>query len=317
MPRLLVCLIALLTLAADATPPKLKIIPGQVIVPTDNMRRIWGELVSLDPKTRTGKFRNESTDEVMPFTIMPYAELLHHAALGDLQDYRVGERAIFRLHPNEQGDWVWLTYIQDEMNFLNGHKEYYHVDRIDAKQGILEVTDASADKSYIRQSGILLEVDEHTRYWKDGQSAALGDIRVGNKLRTKTHGLGQGKHRRCWEVFLDEASLLKFQTEQQHVHRERMQAEGLPGYVDRAEPATVEINLFPEGRELIAQIKPGMKVSVAPCQIDRRPARESVMATIREMKAKGRTQVCTLELDSAIGGQFTVAGLARVWVPQK
>ena len=42
---------------APATPapvkPVLKIIPGQVIVPTDAMRRIWGELISLDLKTRT------------------------------------------------------------------------------------------------------------------------------------------------------------------------------------------------------------------------------------------------------------------------
>src|SRR5688572_7701933 len=85
--------------APTATPakPKAKIIPGQVIVPTGQgeMRRIWGELVSLDLKNRTGKFRNESTDEVMSFTVMPYAELLHHAANGDLQDFRVGERAIF------------------------------------------------------------------------------------------------------------------------------------------------------------------------------------------------------------------------------
>lgn len=54
----------------DAAPakPVLKIIPGQVIVPTDAMRRPWGELISVDLATRTGKFRNESNDEVMSFT---------------------------------------------------------------------------------------------------------------------------------------------------------------------------------------------------------------------------------------------------------
>src|SRR5262245_1606558 len=98
-----------------AAKPPLKITPGQVIVPTDRMRRIWGELIQIDPKTRTGNFRNEGNDEVMTFTIMPYAELLHHAANGDIHDFRVGERAIFRLHENEEGKWVWLTYIQDEM----------------------------------------------------------------------------------------------------------------------------------------------------------------------------------------------------------
>ena len=52
--------------AAPATPaapakPVLKIIPGKVIVPTDNMRRPWGEVISLDPATRTGKFRKDGT----------------------------------------------------------------------------------------------------------------------------------------------------------------------------------------------------------------------------------------------------------------
>src|SRR5271166_4308271 len=84
--------VAALGVATDAQPrPAAKITPGKVIVPTGRMRRLWGELVSLDLKTRTGTFRNESNDEVLPFTVLPYAELLHHATFGDLQDFRVGQ----------------------------------------------------------------------------------------------------------------------------------------------------------------------------------------------------------------------------------
>ena len=61
--------------------PVPKITPGQVIVPTERMQRPWGELISIDPKTRTGKFRREGNDEIVEFTVMPYAELLHHASL--------------------------------------------------------------------------------------------------------------------------------------------------------------------------------------------------------------------------------------------
>ena len=38
---------------------------------------------------------------------------------------------------------MWLTYIQDEMNFLNGHNEYYCVDRIDPVKGEIECSDIS------------------------------------------------------------------------------------------------------------------------------------------------------------------------------
>lgn len=66
---LLVSLFFLLGRLSAYDPEKkapLKIIPGKVIVPTDAMRRPWGELLTLDLKKRTGTFRNESNDEVMP-----------------------------------------------------------------------------------------------------------------------------------------------------------------------------------------------------------------------------------------------------------
>ena len=151
-----VCLLIAAAPAPAADPPPKpaakRITPGEVVVPTDRMRRIWGELIALDPKTRTGSFRNEGDDAVMPFTVMPYAELLHHAASGDLQDFRVGERRLFRLHEDEAGKWVWLTYIQDEMNFLTDHKESYLVDAIDAAAGRITTTWANADKSLVRET---------------------------------------------------------------------------------------------------------------------------------------------------------------------
>jgi hypothetical protein len=298
--------------AANANQPKEKIIPGKVIFPEEK-RRPWGELISLDLNTRTGTFRNEANDEVQSFIIMPYAELLHHATPGDLQDYRVGERAIFRLHPNEKDEWVWLTYIQDEMNFLNNHKEYYWVDSIDAPGGKIEVTDANFDKSYVRAGGIILETDADTRYWRNGEPARFADIQVGDKLRTKTHGVGQGKTRRCWEVFLDDASLTKFQDEQKQVHRRRMIAEGMPGYVDQADSDRLQLTLFPEGGELAARLKAGARVRVAPAGVDRQPLAEPTAAVIEEIKPSGRLHTVSLKLEKPTGSAFHVAGLARVF----
>ncbi len=263
-----------LLLAADpAAPakPVLKISPGKVIVPTDAMRRIWGELISVDLATRTGKFRKEGTDEVMSFTVLPYAELLHHASFGDLQDFRIGARAIFRMHEAANGEWTWLTYIQDQMNMMNGHKEYFHVDAIDAGSGALTVTQANADKSYVREKGIVISTDAETKYWKDGQPAKFADIKVGDKLRTETHGVGKGKVQMCWNVFLDDASLLKFQDAQKALHAKRIAEEGAPGYVDRIEGGALDLTLFQESGEIARQLKAGQKVRVAPAGVDRKP----------------------------------------------
>lgn len=302
--------------AADApAKPKLKIIPGQVIVPTGNgeMRRPWGELISLDLKTRTGKFRNEGDDAVMSFTVMPYAELLHHAASGDLQDFRVGERAIFRLHENAPGEWVWLTYIQDEMNMLNGHKEYFYVDKIDAAKRALDCTWANADKSFVRQTNVLIETDGETRFWKAGAPAKFTDIQLGDKLRTKTHGAGAGKRRIAWEVFLDEASLVKFQTGQKAVHAARIAKEGAPGYVNEANGKEVKLTLFNEGSDIAKQLKAGKPVRVAPAGVDRKPAGTPLAATVTTAITKGRETKVTVTLSQA-EAKFVPAGLARLWI---
>ncbi|MFM8470180.1 MAG: cystatin domain-containing protein [Limisphaerales bacterium] len=296
------------------TKPKLKIIPGQVIIPTGNgeMRRPWGELISLDLKTRTGKFRNEGDDSVMSFTVMPYAELLHHAASGDLQDFRVGERAIFRLHENEKGEWVWLTYIQDEMNMLNGHKEYFYVDKIDAAKRAMDCTWANFDKSFIRMTNVLIETDGETRFWKAGAPAKFADIKPGDKLRTKTHGAGSGKRRIAWEVFLDDESLMKFQAKQKAVHAARIQKEGAPGYVDALEGKELKLTLFNEGADFAQQLKAGKSVRVAPASADRKPTIAPLAATVTAASTKGRETKVTLVLTSE--AKFQPAGLARVWL---
>jgi len=300
--------------AADppAKPP-LKIIPGQVVIPFDRMQRPWGELISLDQKTRTGKFRRESTDEIVTFTVMPYAELLHHAAHGDLQDFRVGERAIFRLHENDQGEWALLTYIQDEMNMMNGHKEFFFVDRLDASQGQIVCTQANADQSYVREKGIIIETDKDTRYWKNGEPAKFEAIQVGDKLRTKTHGVGKGKVRVAWEVFLDEASLLKFQAEQKAVHAARITEQGAPGYVDEVTNEALRLTLFNEGEEHVKPLKVGKSVRVAPAGVDRQPTAEPISGQVTSVKMAGRQCLVTLRITSP-ATKFEVTGLARLWV---
>lgn len=299
----------------QAAKPVPKITPGQVIIPFERMQRPWGELISLDQAKRTGKFRRESNDEIVEFTVLPYAELLHHATNGDLQDFRVGERAIFRLHENEKGEWVWLTYIQDEMNMMNGHKEFYHVDRLDPEKGQLIVTQGNADKTYIREQGIVINTDQETRYWKNGDPAKFADIQVSDKLRTKTHGVGKGKTRVAWEVFLDEASLLKFQAEQKAVHTERISKEGAPGFIDSVAAGGLTLTLFNEGEIHVKALKAGKHVRVAPAGVDRKPTAAAITATVKSAKMMGRQCIAELTTEAETAN-FNPTELVRLWVTE-
>ena len=304
--------------AADTLPAKPipLITPGQVIIPFEKMRRIWGELISFDLATRTGTFRNESNDEVMSFIVMPYAEFLHHATLGDLQDFKVSERAIFRLHVNEKEQWVWLTYIQDEMNMMNGHKEYFYVDQIDAAAGKLTCIWANFDKSFVREKNVVIETDKDTRFWKSGQPAKFSDIKAGDKVRTKTHGIGKGKTRMAWEVFLDDESLLKFQMEQKAAHAKRIREAGAPGYVDASSGTQLTLTLFNEGEGQIKRLKQGTTVQVAPAGVDRKPTAAPITGKVITLGKNGRQVQVSLEL-TASGEKFQPSVIARLWVVDK
>jgi hypothetical protein len=290
----------------------LKITPGKAIVPgIGAMWRLPGELVSIDFKTRTGTFRKENNDELVHFVVLPYAELLPNAAHGDLQDFKVGELALFRMHKDEEGKLVWLTYIQGEMNHMAGHKHYYRVDAIDPAKGEITYTITEGDKSGDAK-GLILETDAQTKYWKNGEPAKFSDIRVGDKLRARSHGLGKGKHHVCWDIFLDDASMKKFQSEQKILHSKRLADEGWAGYVDASSPKEVKLTLFKEGRELIENLKVGQKVRLAPAGADRK-AGKTVEGTLKACQTKGRLPEATVTLNDAPPEPFVVTGVARLF----
>lgn len=317
-----ILLFAAVSVAQSEESPAVRVItPGKVIIPTETMRRPWGELVSVDLKTRTGTFRSEGDDQLYPFVVMPYAEMLHHATNGELADFQIGERAIFRLHPDQDGKWYWLTYIQDEMNMLRGHKEYYFVESIDPGTGRIGFTWAKGDKSFIRQEGLFLDTDKETKYWKAGKPATFADIQIGDKLRAKSHGVGQGKTRVAWHVFLDDESLEAFRDKQVAVHSARIAKEGSPGYVDAVDQGKLELMMFREGGELTTTLltdpkKPNADpiiVKVAPTDASLNPSAEPIAAkVVTGEKAPGGLIKLVLETE-ADTAKFQTGEVARVW----
>ncbi len=311
--------------AAEPAPPakpKAKITPGKPIVPTGpgEMRRLWGELISLDPVTRTGKFRKMDDDVVYEFVVMPYAELLHHAAQGDLQEYLPTERALFRLHEDDKGVWKYLTYIQDEMNFLRNHKEWYYVTAIE--KGRFKCDQANENREmFTREKDVLIDVDAQTKYFRGGQEVKLEDVKVGDRMQIKAHGVGQGMKRIAWFVFLDAESVEKFAADQRSVHSARMKADGFPGYVDmvsgnNAGGSTVEMTLFGWARDYNKSIKPGLEVRLAPVGKDLKPSAEAVSAKITAVKPLGHNTKLTLELSQAPPKGVEPPNVVRVWIPQ-
>lgn len=300
-----------------AVKPKAKITPGKPIVPTGSgeMRRLWGELISLDLATRTGKFRKMDDDVVYEFVVMPYAELLHHAAQGDLQDYIPTERALFRLHEDEHGTWKYLTYIQDEMNFLRNHKEWYYVDAIEP--GRFRCEQANEDRrAFSREKNVLIDVDAETKYFRAGRQVPFSDVKVGERMQVKAHGVGKGKTRIAWYVFLDDESVEVFAAEQRAAHERRMKAEGFPGYVDAVSGDKIEMTLFGWARDYNKYIKSGLAVKLAPVGTDMKPTAAPIEAKITAVQVLGHNTKLTLETTQSPPPGVTPPNVVRVWIPQ-
>ena len=78
------------------------------------------------------------------------------------------------------------------MNCLNGHREYYPMDRIGVEQGRTAFTQANFDKRFVREIGLLLETDKDTRDCAD--RTALRAPQLPSKTRPpvgKVRKLGQ------------------------------------------------------------------------------------------------------------------------------
>jgi hypothetical protein len=117
----------------------------------------------------------------------------------------------------------------------------------------------------------------------------------------------------CWEIFLDDASLAKCQSEQQAAHKKRMAAEGLPGYVDAREGEKLRLTLFQEARELARDLKPGQAVRVAPAGVDRKPTAAAVEGVVSGSKPVGSLTEVTITLQGRGGDAFQPTAVARLW----
>jgi hypothetical protein len=117
----------------------------------------------------------------------------------------------------------------------------------------------------------------------------------------------------CWEVFLDDESLLKFQNEQKEIHAQRIAEFGAPGYVDKTAVRDLELTLFQESGDVSRKLKAGQKVSVAPAGVDRAATAPALTGTVSAAKMAGNLGKVTVTLDTDPAG-FQAAGLARLWL---
>ena len=117
----------------------------------------------------------------------------------------------------------------------------------------------------------------------------------------------------CWNVFLDDASLLKFQAAQKAREAARLSEEGAPGYVDSNQTSEVSLTLFWEGIDIARSLAAGRRVRLAPAGTDRKPIAAPVEGTITAAKMQGNLGKVTVKIEGETQG-FASGAIARLWV---
>ena len=320
-------LIVLIAATADAAPPAPRQPPPKILPDGDPRRDVAiqkprGELLSLDLATRSGTYRRSADGVVVPFTVLPHCLCQHDNALGDLSDYRIGERLRFITYEGADGRWNRVGLIAEELAEIVAHKEPYYVDSIDAAQGLLVCTRRDAAKTKIVWPNMQITTDNETRYWLGGKpDAKFSDIQVGMGLYMKTHHGDAFLNRVAWDVFLDDASVEKVKADQTAALEKRLLGDGLPGYWDSASGTEAQVTLFTECMDLLLKrrllSKKGTRVELASAGPDRAATGPRIAATVVQARLYIRNTAyigeIKLTLDAPPPADFKPTSVIRLW----
>ncbi len=169
---------------------------------TGEVRTESGELIRFDAATRRGAYRREGTDEIIPFRTSTDAVLRRYGP-GPVA-YHPAERLVFQVRSGgDANSPVVVDRIEDEASRSADRGHVLHVEMIDERRWPrLQCVEADREKRETFDAAVYLEISPETRIWREGKPVVLADLRVGDRLPARTGGVGFGKLRIAWDLYV-------------------------------------------------------------------------------------------------------------------
>jgi len=169
---------------------------------------VSGELIKRD--AAGGQFRIERTDEVVDFTLLPDAVVMHLNAKAKLTDIPPGMRCRFDMYQDEKGKFTRALRVLDDYSHDANNHVTYRIDALRLDEGKLEVAwqipevkNYNGDMEQPKDIGrTLWYVAPETLVWKDKQPLKLSDLKVGDKLLANFTAERAGTPSRALELWL-------------------------------------------------------------------------------------------------------------------
>lgn len=288
-----------------------EITPGSTAIPK-KFKRPDVFVLSIDYKTRIGQFRSMKDGSLIEATILPHAEILHNGADGNLQDFKKYEHVIVRLHPNSKGQWKLASYVKGDIKHQHSHKQYWEVKSIDEKTGKVEGL-IHGHKGI--KGPITFFVDKNTKYWLAGQEVKADQLKVGSRVKTRTHCSENGTSRIAWDVILDDHSLESLFLKPQVSKMLQQEKElGVPAYVNAIENNSVTFTIFREPAKRYKNLKKGSSVDASSADWALKTNSQRIGGKVSNAKYKGAQGLHLSIIFDEVPKHFKVSKHARIWL---
>ena len=206
---------------------------------------VMGELVKVDPETRSGQFKTEGTGALVDFTLTKegayfainqnkredngpvrfkdsIASIMYLNAPADLNELPLGTRYRFHTYPDDKGAFTRVSLITDEFSDMARNKVTWEVEAIDLAQNKLilgrklpEILHYSGDFYQPPKVGRTeMKVSPEARVWKGEQQVKLADLKIGDEIFINLTSEQAGTPAKATEIWIG-TETQKNATEQQ------------------------------------------------------------------------------------------------------
>ena len=215
--------------------------------------RIGGTLLSLDYVHHAGVLRDDSSGDLVDFTMPPFAGVRYVGAQADLRDLPLGIHFTFLLLQDESGAFTTVIDMFDDVTDLVSRNASYRLDEAKVGDGMLMVSVMDPAQQGTANARQKLQVDARTRVWKDGKQIACGeliagDVLLANRAAHTTKGLEP-----CADIWVGAETLRKASEGQRARQRDFLRLRGLPGWVDSADTTQIVVTLFSSADRSVVQ----------------------------------------------------------------
>jgi hypothetical protein len=217
--------------------------------------RGWYVWRKFDAKTWQAEVSHEQTGTKYTVRVLPWLTTYRHLAYGaHPDDLLPGERVNLFFNPDDKMQRAYLVHFQDEMCQMKGHNHAWQIDKVMAGGFTAHVM---AGEKALDDNVLAFQFDPKCVHWRGGKKADVANAKVGERVYLTWC---YEDKQRVVKLFSDAASLGAIQKEAKQRIADRVQKEGMTGFVEEVAKDKTRVLVFATWWAQAGELKNGAKL---------------------------------------------------------